>query len=148
MGDFFSTILTLPTAFYTVLLGVVVGYWLLSAVGLAGGEMIDGWIGGDGHGHGAHGLGDHTLVDGAQHPQQLLAAFAVGEVASGEALALERLAAEGTHHPHAAQVLVQVARQLALGLVHRLELPARPPEEPDREDDDDRQDGGGNQRHA
>ena len=69
MGDFFSTILTLPTAFYTVLLGVVVGYWLLSAVGLAGGEMIDGWIGGDGHGHGAHGLGDHPLVDGAHHPQ-------------------------------------------------------------------------------
>ncbi|ROU08860.1 hypothetical protein [Lysobacter enzymogenes] len=69
MGEFFSTILTLPTAFYTVLLGVVVGYWLLSALGLAGGEMIDGWIGGDGHGHGAHGFGDHTLVDGAHHPQ-------------------------------------------------------------------------------
>lgn len=69
MLEFFSTIFTLPTAFYTVLFGVVICYWLLSALGLVGGEMIDGWIGGDLHGHGhGHGLGDHTLADGAhQH---------------------------------------------------------------------------------
>ncbi|MGH8083407.1 MAG: hypothetical protein ACREP7_22710 [Lysobacter sp.] len=69
MIEFFSTIFTLPTAFYTVLLGVVICYWLLSALGLVGGEMIDGWIGGDVHGHG-HGLGDHTLTDGAHHHAQ------------------------------------------------------------------------------
>ncbi|MBX9401323.1 hypothetical protein K4L06_08345 [Lysobacter sp. BMK333-48F3] len=70
MGEFLTTIFSLPTAFYTVLLGVVIGYWLLSALGLVGGEMIDGWIGGDGHGHGGPGLGDHTLADGAHHHQQ------------------------------------------------------------------------------
>ena len=70
MGEFLTTVFSLPTAFYTVLLGVVIGYWLLSALGLVGGEMIDGWIGGDGHGHGGHGLGDHTLADGAYHHQQ------------------------------------------------------------------------------
>lgn len=70
MGEFLTTVFSLPTAFYTVLLGVVIGYWLLSALGLVGGEMIDGWIGGDGHGHGGHGLGDHTLADGAHHHQQ------------------------------------------------------------------------------
>jgi hypothetical protein len=67
MVEFLSTIFTLPTAFYSVLLGVVFCYWLLSAFGLVGGEMIDGWIGGDVHGHGAHGFGDHTLVDGTHH---------------------------------------------------------------------------------
>lgn len=66
MMEFLSTVFTLPTAFYTVLLGVVICYWLLSALGLVGGEMIDGWIGGDLHGHG-HGIGDHTLADGAHH---------------------------------------------------------------------------------
>ncbi|MEH6420065.1 hypothetical protein [Pseudomonas sp. CGJS7] len=78
MFEFISTIFTLPTAFYTVLFGVVICYWLLSALGLVGGEMIDGWVGGDLHGHGdglgahshGHVLSDHTLADGAHHQHQ------------------------------------------------------------------------------
>lgn len=72
MLEFLRVILSFPTAVYTVLLGAVICYWLLSALGLIGMDIADGWFsGGDGAGHG-HFLGDghghgagHALGDGA-----------------------------------------------------------------------------------
>ncbi|MGO1003348.1 hypothetical protein [Lysobacter sp. CA196] len=79
MIEFLQIVFSFPTAFYSVLLGVVVGYWLLSALGLVGMDVADGLFGhghfgGDAHGHGpAHGhtLGDQSLADGAHHHQSV-----------------------------------------------------------------------------
>ncbi len=69
MGEFLEIVFAFPTAFYTVLLGVVVGYWLLSATGLVGVDVADGLFGaGDGHFHAdghAHAAG-HGVEAGHQ----------------------------------------------------------------------------------
>lgn len=74
MLEFLQVTLSFPTVIYSVLLGAVVCYWLLSALGLIGMDVVDGWFGGDAHGHfggdgHAHGggLGDgaHVLGDGS-----------------------------------------------------------------------------------
>lgn len=83
MIEFLQIVFSFPTAFYSVLLGVVIGYWLLSALGLVGMDVADGLFGhghghfgGDGHVHGhgpghGHTLGDQSLADGAHHHQSV-----------------------------------------------------------------------------
>lgn len=68
MLEFLQVTLSFPTVVYSVLLGATICYWLLSALGLVGMDMLDGHFGGDGHGHGhGGGLGDgaHVLGDGS-----------------------------------------------------------------------------------
>lgn len=66
MLEFLQVTLSFPTVVYSVLLGATICYWLLSALGLVGMDMLDGHFGGDGHAHGG-GLGDgaHVLGDGS-----------------------------------------------------------------------------------
>jgi hypothetical protein len=47
VNDFLQTALTFPTVAYSVLLCVCAAYWLLSATGLDGGDMVDGLVGAD-----------------------------------------------------------------------------------------------------
>jgi hypothetical protein len=82
MIEFLQIVFAFPTAFYTVLLGVVIGYWLLSALGLVGMDAADGLFGG-GHGHGHFGGDGHGLGHGHGHGLGHGHGHALGDVAHG-----------------------------------------------------------------
>lgn len=72
MHEFLVESLSFPTAVFTVLLGIMAGYWLLVILGALGIDMLDadhGDGGHAGHGHGDVGHGDagHSLGDGHFH---------------------------------------------------------------------------------
>jgi hypothetical protein len=50
MNDFLTTVLSLPTLAYSILLAVCIVYWLLAATGLVDADGPDGLLGGDGDG--------------------------------------------------------------------------------------------------
>lgn len=56
MKEFLDIILSMPTAAWTVILGVCLGFWVLSIIGGIGVDTVDGWMDAD--------AGD--LVDGSE----------------------------------------------------------------------------------
>ncbi|HBL31463.1 MAG TPA: hypothetical protein DD490_31955, partial [Acidobacteria bacterium] len=64
MSEFLNAILAFPTVIYTILLGVVVGYWLFVLLGALDINLLgDADLDGGGHGHG-DGVGHHHGADG------------------------------------------------------------------------------------